>query len=105
MFVHVSDLQVGQEDEDADTLLSRILSDLVPIYKAAKGFVAYYAIKKDNDTATTIRIFEDQASFLAAVQDAAGATNQIVTDLQVTNTEHTDAEAGVASAFGPIHVP
>ncbi len=103
MFVNVSDLTIGQGD--ADTFLSRILNEVVPIYSAAQGFIAYYAIKKGNDNATTIRVFEDQRSYDAAVQDAADATQQIATDLQVTNTQHTSADAGVASAFGAIHVP
>jgi hypothetical protein len=44
VFISIIDLQVDQGD--ADTLLSRILSDLVPVYSAAQAFVAYYAIKK-----------------------------------------------------------
>jgi hypothetical protein len=103
MFVNVSDLTM---QGDADTFLNRILNEVVPIYRASQGFIAYYAIKKGDHSATTIRVFEDQASFDAAIQNADNATAQIGTDLGVDPpTQHTNADAGVASAFGAIHVP
>jgi hypothetical protein len=37
MFVSIIDLQIGQGD--ADTLLSRIENDLIPIYEDAEDFI------------------------------------------------------------------
>jgi hypothetical protein len=96
MFVHVIDLAVGQGD--ADTLLNRIQSDLIPIYQVAQGFVAYYAVKQTDNSVTTIRVFEDLPSIEAAAQAAHTATEQIVSDLQLEPTEHIRGEAA-------IHVP
>lgn len=103
MYLRISDLAIGQGD--ADGLLGRIESDLVPVYRAADGFIAYYAIKQDTTNATTIRVFEDEASLDAAVQTATAATDQIATDFQITNSPHGDAEVGVGFAFAPVHAP
>jgi hypothetical protein len=103
MHLRISDLTIGQGT--ADGALGRIQSDLIPIYKAADGFVAYYAFKQAADSATTVRVFEDQATLDAATQAASAATDQIVNDFQITNTPHGGADADVAFAFAPVHTP
>jgi hypothetical protein len=94
MFVSVIDLQIN--NSDADTLLSRIESDLVPIYSDAEGFLAYYGVKHSENSVSTIRIFEDEKSLQAAVEAATEATDQIINDLGLVPTEHTSAEATIA---------
>ena len=94
MFVSVIDLQIN--NSDADTLLSRIESDLVPIYSDAEGFLAYYGLKQSENSVSTIRIFEDEKSIQAAVEAAQAATDQIINDLGLVPSEHSSAEATIA---------
>jgi len=98
MFISIVDLQIGQGD--SDTLVSRIESDLIPIYQVSKGFVAYYAIKGSETDLRTIRVFDDLESLQVAVQDADEATQQIISDLQLTPSELTHAEASIAVTAG-----
>jgi hypothetical protein len=98
MFVSVIDLQIGQGD--ADTLLSRIESDLVPIYQDAEGFVAYFGVKQSDTSVETIRIFEDEESIQAAVEATKEKTDQIIQDLNLTPSEHASADATIAVIAG-----
>jgi hypothetical protein len=98
MFVSIIDLQIGQGD--ADTLLSRIENDLIPIYEDAEGFIGYYAVKQSENSVATIRFFEDESSIEAAAEAARAATDQIISDLQLQPTEHTRAEAAIAVTAG-----
>ena len=46
----------------AEELTQRINEGAVPIISSMPGFKAYYVVYADDDTVTTISVFEDQAA-------------------------------------------
>src|SRR5690349_17467731 len=100
MFVRIADVTLGQGD--ADSFFARLQTDVIPIYRAADGFIAYYGVAQVSNAATVVRVFEDEASLDAAVQSADPATSQIEADFLITSSPHVEGDAGVASAFGPV---
>lgn len=103
MYVRISDLTIGQGDTDG--FFARVATDVLPTYRTADGFIAYYGIKQDASNATTVRVFEDEASLDAAIQAASAATDQITQDFSVTNTPHGGDDAAVALAYAPRQTP
>lgn len=74
---------VGTGQEVAD----RIESDLLPVYRAAQGFFAYYVIEAAANTFVTVRVFDDEATLEAATQAASDASEQIRVDFDVSFSE------------------
>ena len=82
-------------------LLTRIHADLATPTAAASGFLAYYAVKIDDATVISTRIFEDSASMDAETQSTNAVTTAIATDFDLTISAVVDGEVGVGIAFGP----
>lgn len=85
----------------AADLLTRIHSDLATPTAASSGFLAYYAVKIDDATVISTRIFEDSASMDAETQVTNAVTTAIATDFDLTISAVVDGEVGVGIAFGP----
>jgi hypothetical protein len=85
----------------AADLLTRINTDLATPTAASPGFLAYYAVKVDDATVISTRIFEDSASMDAETQATNAVTTAIATDFNLTISAVVDGEVGVGIAFGP----
>jgi hypothetical protein len=83
------DIQLVLGTGSGQELVDRIQADLLPIYRAAPGFLTYHVIAaggEANDTFTTLRVFDSQAALEDANAAAEDASEQIRVDFGLTFT-------------------
>jgi hypothetical protein len=83
---------------DATGLIQRLHDDLLPLIEAASGFIAYTAVKIDDQTVITTRLFRDLASMDAESQSTSQTGDAIANDFQVTLDPIVDSDAGIGAA-------
>ena len=95
MYLRIIRVVVGSGDT-SDAVL-RIANDLIPIYRQARGFIAYYVIGAADDTLLTIRHFDDLQTLEEANATAGDASEQIRVDF---NLSFADLGEGYLVGYG-----
>jgi hypothetical protein len=92
---------------DASGVIQRIQADLTPLIEGASGFIAYTAVKIDDQTVITTRLFRDKASLDAETSLTQNETAQITNDFQLTAEYlvESDVNIGVASELTEVYQP
>jgi len=97
MYVRAVQLVIGAGS--GQDLKDRIESDLLPVYRGAAGFRAYYVVRAAADTFVTIRAFENEQALEAANDAASDASEQISVDFDIS---FADAGEGDVVLFAQI---
>jgi hypothetical protein len=105
MYQRTGKLTIG--NGDATGLIQRIHDDLLPLIEAASGFIAYTAVKIDDQTAITTRLFRDFSSMDAEAQSTQQTDSAISNDFQLTVEPIVDGEVntGAASELTEVFQP
>jgi hypothetical protein len=105
MYQRTAKLTVGTGD--ASGLIQRIQADLTPLIEGASGFIAYTAVKVDDQTVITTRLFRDLASMDAETGLTQQDNDQITADFQLTAEYVVDSDVniGVASEVTEVYQP
>lgn len=105
MFQHTVKLTIGSGD--ATDLIQSIETDLAPQIEAADGFIAYTAVKIDDQTVITTRLFRDVSSIQAESQSSQQTTDQLINDFQLTvdSIINSDLNIGIASVLTEVFQP
>ena len=80
-------IQLTTNTGSGQDVVDRIQSDLLPIYRGADGFIAYYIVGAGADTFVTIRVFNDEQTLEAANQTASAESDQILADFDITPSD------------------
>lgn len=109
MYQRTIKLSVGSNATggDASALIDRIENDLEPLVEPAYGLIVYAAVKVDDQTVITTRVFHDFASLNAAQQATNAVSNQVATDFDLSLEPLIDGEVnvGVAHDISAVYQP
>ncbi len=81
MYARIRQLTSGTAS--AQDITDRLVTDLLPIYEAAEGFIAYTIVGTYTNGVLTVRVFDDLATLDAANDAAADVTQQLGVDLGI----------------------
>ncbi len=75
--------QLSCQNFTGQDIADRLISDILPIYEAAPGFIAYSIVATFTNGVLTLRIFEDADTLEAANEASADAAQQMGADLDI----------------------
>ncbi len=75
--------QLSSATRSAQDITDRLVSDILPIYEAADGFISYTIVGTYTNGVLALRVFDDVTTLEAANEAAASAAQQMGLDLDI----------------------